>query len=533
MSNAYFQIGCTDSGTILKLIKQKDGGLPLDAKEISDYLNKNKVMFQAGDITKGINALAVSEKNEQLVLLNRDRIPEIRESYILKSTPDKMTLTARFYPSSLKGEKMMEDEFINDLAYKGVKFGIDTERITKFCNNPEYCTDVVVANGQPAKEGTHAYIEYYFETDLSAKPALNEDGSVDFFHLKTYTKCNAGDVLAKLFPEVPGEPGTNVFGEPIRPLAVKRKVLKYGENIEVTDDGRMLKSKVSGHVKLVEERVFVSNVMEVDNVNTATGDIDYDGSVVVLGNVFENFTVKAKGNVEVKGVVEGAHIESDGDIIIARGMNGMGKGFLKAGGNIIAKFLENSEVSANGYIETESILHCDVSAGTEVQVTGKKGFITGGKVCAANLIRVKTLGSDMGADTIVEVGADPSVKRRIQELQKNIQSATKSLEQGRPILASFAKKLQGGQTLSLDQKMYMQTLMTEEQEKSALLTQWKEEFASLSDVLEQSTVSTVEVTGDVYAGTRINISDVSMTVKNTMTYCRFRKIDGDVKMQSL
>jgi len=533
MRNAYFQIGCTQSGTILKLVKQQDGGLALDPKEISDYLNKNKIMFSPGEVIKGINALAVSEKNEQLVLLNRDKYPEIRESYILRTDSEKMTLTARFYPSSLKGEKLSSNEFINDLAYKGVKFGVDTEKIIEFCDNPEYCTDIVVANGQPPIQGTHAFIEYYFETDLSAKPTLNEDGSVDFFHLNTYTKCKEGEVLAKLFPEVKGEPGMNIFGEPIRPLEVKRKTLKYGENIELSDDGRILKSKVNGHVKLVEDRVFVSKVMEVDNVSTGTGNIEYEGSVVVLGNVFENFSIKAKGNVEVKGVVEGAYIESEGNIVIARGMNGMGKGVLKAGGNVIAKFLENSEVSAGGFVETESILHCEVSAGSDVYVTGKKGFITGGRVCASNLIRVKTLGSDMGADTVVEVGADPSVKKRIQELQKNIQNATKSLEQSRPVLASFAKKLQNGIALSLDQKMYMQTLITEEQEKTANLSAWKEEYGSLQEVLEQSTVSAVEVTGDVYAGTRICISDVSLTVKEPMTYCKFKKIDGDVKMTSL
>lgn len=533
MRNAYFQIACSDSGTILKLIKESDGGMPLDPKEVSDYLNKNHMMFQAGDVLKALNALSSSDKKEQLVLLNRDRYPEIRESYILKSTPDKMTLTARFYPATLKGEKMSEEEFLADLKHKGVSFGVDRAAISEFCKKPQYCTDIVVARGEEPIQGKHAAIEYYFETNLNAKPALNEDGSVDFFHLQTYTRCKAGEVLAKLFPAEPGIPGTTVFGEPVRPFDVKRKVLKSGENIEISEDGRILKSKVDGHVKLLEERVFVSKVMEVDNVSTGTGDIEYDGSVVVLGNVFENFSVKAKGNVEVKGVVEGAYIESEGDIIIARGMNGMGKGTLKAGGNVIAKFIENSEASASGFVETESILHSDVSAGTDVIVTGKKGFITGGRVCASNLIRVKTLGSDMGADTVVEVGADPGVKRRIQELQKNIQSAVKTIEQAKPILASFAKKMKSGATLSLDQKMYMQSLMTDEQEKRACLASWQEEYDSLQDVLEQSTISQVEVTGDVYAGTRICISDVSMTVKETMTYCRFKKMDGEVRMQSL
>lgn len=61
-------------------------------------------------------------------------------------------------------------------------------------------------------------------------------------------------------------------------------------------------------------------------------------------------------------MIEGACIEAGGNIIIARGMNGMAKGILKAGGNIVAKFLENATVSAGGYVNTESILHSNVTA---------------------------------------------------------------------------------------------------------------------------------------------------------------------------
>ena len=47
---------------------------------------------------------------------------------------------------------------------------------------------------------------------------------------------------------------------------------------------------------------------------------------------------------------------------------GMGKGKLQAGGNIIAKFLENVEASAGGYVQTESILHSNVSAEKYIDV---------------------------------------------------------------------------------------------------------------------------------------------------------------------
>ena len=43
----------------------------------------------------------------------------------------------------------------------------------------------------------------------------------------------------------------------------------------------------------------------------------------------------------------------------------------------------------------------------------------------------------------------------------------------------------------------------------------------------------VLVKGEVYPGTTIIIGDASMNVKNTYQYCRFERIDGDVKVTAL
>lgn len=533
MRNGYFEIGCSPKGTILKIIKQSDGGQPVTVKEITEYLNNNKILYTLQTVAQGVEALNASDKKDTLVLLNRDQIPEIRGSYILRSSSDKMKLTARFYPPSLKGEKIGVDEFLADLGYKGVKFGIKEDEIRAFFEHPHFCTDVLVAEGKEVVQGENAWIEFFFDTDVNSRPELNEDGSVDFFNLNTFVGCKAGDTLARLHPEVKGEPGMDVFGEPLRPAEVRRKVLKYGRNISISEDKMVLTSEIDGHVSVVDEKVFVSNVMEVDNVGPATGNIEYEGSVVVLGNVLENFSVKAKGTVEVKGVVEGAYIESGENIVIARGMKGMGRGELKADNNVIAKFIENSKVTAKGFVETESILHSNVMAGTDVTVTGKHGFITGGRVCAKNMVKVKTLGSDMGADTIIEVGADPNTKIRIQQLQKKIAEMSKKVDQNKPIIDSFAAKMHKGEQFSLDKKMYFKTIMQETKEAQAELDAAQAEYDTLEDVLEDTATATVEVTGDVYAGTKICISEVSMVVKATMTYCRFKKIDGDVRMTSL
>ncbi len=356
---------------------------------------------------------------------------------------------------------------------------------------------------------------------------------MDFFHLNTICHCKKGEVLARLYPEDPGDNGTTVYGETIKPREVKRRRLEFGRNITLSPDRLQITSDVDGHVTLVENKVFVSNVLEVENVDTSTGNIEYEGSVQVNGNVLTNFSVKARGNVEVRGVVEGAAVEAGGDIIIARGMNGMGRGTLAANGNVVAKFLENATVSAKGYVSTESILHSRVLAGTEINVTGRRGFITGGRVSATNAIRVKTLGSPMGADTIVEVGADPSVKLRIQELQKLVVEHKKAIEISHPVLTANVQKLQQGVKLKPDQMKYFQEMLQEEKRRKQEMESYIQEIESLQVILDESSNAKVEVSGEVFAGTKICIGDVSMVVKNSMKFCKFVKQQGDVKMTAL
>lgn len=533
MKNGYFQLVCNASGTGLKIVAPKDGGTHVLIKEIMEYLNSCGVVCDNVVLSRGLQSAAASGKEEYLFPINRDAVREYRESYKLFLSQDKMTLTARFYSPSLKGERMTAEEFLKDLELNKVTVGIRTEAIREFFKAPEYCTDIIVAQGQMPRNGTDARIEYYFQTDLKAKPTLKEDGSVDFFHLNTISHCRKGDVLARLFPEDPGEAGISVYGEKIRPREVKRAALKYGRNITLSEDKTVLTADTDGHVTLVEDKVFVSNVLEVENVDNSTGNIDYDGSVKVNGNVCTNFIVKAKGNIEVSGIVEGAYLEAGGNIIITRGMNGMARGVLKADGNIISKFIENSKVTAGGYISTESILHSEVAAGTTITVTGRRGFITGGRVSATNLIQVKTLGSAMGADTIVEVGIDPNLKMKVQQLQKQIADNNKVIAQIHPVLSAMTQKLAQGIKLKPEQIKSLQEMLQKENKLKEAIEKDTAEYNSYMDLMDESNAARIEVSGEVFAGTKICISDVSLVVKSSMTYCKFTKERGDVKMTAL
>jgi len=525
--NAYYQVINNDAGTALRLVPATGNGKKtIDVQELIEYLTINKVPFQLKEL-----GVAVANLTEEKILkLSSHRGLPIQESIYINITDMNMTVVCSFIPPSSDGKRMGRNDIITSLAQKKVVYGIDDDAIDAFLESPSYLENLVFARGLEPRHGTDARIEYYFNTDLKARPTLNEDGSVDFFNLNIINHCDKDELLARLYPEDRGDDGCDVFGSRIKPRTVKHDILRFGKNIRQSEDKTELYAMGSGSVSLIEGRVFVSTTMEVENVDTATGNIQFDGDVVVNGNVCSNFSVIASGNVEVRGVVEGAEIEAGGNITIARGMNGMSKGTLRAKGNIIAKFIENATAQANGYVEAGSLMHSNVMAGTEIHVDGRRGFISGGHVSATTLVSGKILGSEMGTDTVIEVGVSPVVKKRYKELLEQEEEDFRIIERAVPILEAARDKYLAGKELSEAQIENVRNLAQVVKEKRVTLASARAEIAELEMLMSDEKQAQVIVQKVIYPGTKIVISDVSKIIKESVQYCRFIRYQGDVTM---
>lgn len=532
MQNGYFRM--VNTGTEgaesygLKFFPPLEGGEPVRINEVTDYLTRCN---QSCDLSAIKNAVAAGE--ESVVPLGTGVCPSKEAVIYVNISENNMQAVVRIIPPSETGGKVSVFDVMAQLRLKQIVYGINEGRIERRLEAKCYCTDILAAEGAEPKHGEDARIEYYFNTDITAKPTQKEDGSVDFFQLNTINHCKKGDLLAKLIPATRGEYGINVLGNKIKPRDVKNLHLKYSNNIEINEDKTEITAAVDGHVMLVEDKVFVSNVFEVENVDTSTGNIDYEGSVQVNGNVQSNFRISCRGNIIVNGAVEGACLEAGGDIIIARGMNGMNKGSLKAGGNVVAIFLENAKVEAAGYVHAEAIIHSTVMAGTEVTVEGKRGFIAGGRIFATEKVSTKNLGSEMGVSTIVEVGVDPSVKTRYSQLQKEIAEVAKELKTSEPVIISYLQKKKQGVQFSMQQTQYLKVLLEAREQNLAKLEEMNAEMQKKQILLEKQGNAQVVVTGDVFPGVKIGIGDVSTVIQSKTQYCRFVKLRGDVKVAGL
>lgn len=529
--NGFFKLVINTGYTAVELHPPKDGGEPIALNELTAYLQMQKI--EQIDVVKLNQALATLEDKPVVIPLMPKTMYPVAETFVLQVSDDCMQAVARFYPASNGGNELTVSELLRDLEYKKILFGIDQKAVNDYINHKQYCTDIVLANGKLPVHGKDASIEYFFNTSLSTKPKMNEDGSVDFFNLDTINHCKQGDLLARLTKAVPSIAGTDVFGNAVKGRDVKVMSLKFGRNMKLSENKCELFSAINGHVSLVGNSVFVSDVYEVEDVGTATGNIESEGSVLVRGNVQSGFMIKAKGNVEVRGVVEGAIIEAGGDVIIDRGVNGMGKGVIEAGGRVISKFIENATVTSGAYIQTESILHSKVNARTEIEVCGKRGSIAGGVVRATEKITCKTLGSPMGADTAVEVGVEPIAKERHQVLRKEISDLQKSMKDIRVVIDNCQKKVEAGTKFTSEQMKYVQTLIQSLKQMTLELRKKDAEYNVLEESMRNNANACIIVNGEVYAGTKVTIADASTIVKGGMKYCRLIKESGDVKLTAV
>lgn len=70
----------------------------------------------------------------------------------------------------------------------------------------------------------------------------------------------------------------------------------------------------AGTDTVMEIQLNVTNLLTVEEVTLATGDVHFDGNVFVKGNVGSGAGIYATGDLLVGGFVESAHIETGGDI---------------------------------------------------------------------------------------------------------------------------------------------------------------------------------------------------------------------------
>lgn len=442
---------------------------------------------------------------------------------------NEMTATLSLIPP--KGGKMVSiEEIMEELQSKGIEYGINKDKISEIISHRIFNTPIEIATGLPPKDGEDGKINYFFDTKKSLKPKILEDGTVDHYNLGLVINVTKGQQLAEVIPPSKGIPGMTVTGKTVKARDGREARIRVGKNVVISEDGLKAFADIDGQPVLYNDKLSVLPILEIKgDVGPATGNIDFLGGVIVMGNVKSGFAIKASQDLEVYGIVEAAEVEVGGNIMIRRGVQGRGKGILKAGQDFTAKYIENASVEAgNNIIIAEAAMHSNLLAGKDIRLEGKKGLIVGGTAKAGEKLIAKTIGSPMSTYTELEVGINPKLKGDYQNICNQLATLEADINKIEQTI-SVLQRLKEKNMLTPDKQILLDKVILAGESLKNQQAELKNEKERLDLIMSYSSRAKISASNVCYPGVNIVIGNASLKVRDKITHVTFYNYEGQIK----
>ena len=440
------------------------------------------------------------------------------------------------------GKPVTKSQVMEALAAENITHGIQNSVIETAISSAS-ADPYIIAKATLPTNGDDAIFESLIPEAKDSRPKINQDGSADYHEIGSFIVVNAGDRLMRKLPPTSGKNGVDVYGKELTAQAGKN--LDFAPNLAGVqidpDDKDILIAATGGQPTIVERGATVSPVITVKNVDLTTGNIDFDGAVNIQGDVVEGMKIFATGDIAISGMVEGAELNAGGNIVINKGVIGRGdlrtaKGEpgpsvaqLKSGESIEARFIENAIVEAAENVTVgELVSHSEISALNHVVVGkkgAKKGHILGGKTQATMCVQAQIIGSQANVKTVIEVGSNPELHKRVKQIQTDLQSK----EDEKLKLMTLVSRL----SLQKDPKskaLLERVIATQDQLKTDIQT-LQDESNNLGAQDELSNSAKVKVGKHAFSGSLITVCDKQYNVQDRTEAGEFLLVDGDVKFE--
>ncbi|WP_017445006.1 DUF342 domain-containing protein [Gayadomonas joobiniege] len=340
---------------------------------------------------------------------------------------------------------------IKFLQSKQIMMGVDKAAIENLLADakdaePGELFKAEVAKGQAAMNGRDAWFECLFPTadERALQPQENEQGKVDMRDLGKQISVSSGDPLVRRHPPKKGRAGFNVIGEAV--AAVPGKLIEFetgkGTVLSETDQNLLIAAR-DGMPFLLKKGARVDDVMEIGSVDVSTGHVEFNGGVIVHGDVTEGMRLIAKGNVTVTGFIDNADVHVAGDLVVMQGIVGRKTESeqinrdakfncnLVVQGNVSAKYVQYASITAGGQVNFAAHLsHARVYA-RSIQGGDAKmplGKIIGGLFEVDGFVACSTIGAPAAKSIHIRLA------KQIENYQADLEKLVELKKQKRAIL---------------------------------------------------------------------------------------------------
>lgn len=372
--------------------------------------------------------------------------------------------------------------------------------------------EVLVAEGNTPQRGRNGSHEFLFEKRLPGVPEITGDGRADYTNVMVAEAVEKDQKLVKYHPAKKGRSGRTVTGVEIPGEAGKELRALSGKGFYRSPKDGHYYAAIDGHVSFEEKKGFL-NVVEVlliqGDLTRINGNIDYEGTVHVQGNVNEMTRIRAGKDIIVDGYVEGAKLYAGNNIMIRKGANAANQGYIEAGGKIMGSFFESVVIKAKGSIEGNYFMNCKVDSDGKIEARGGKSRIIGGKLCAVAGIETTVLGSPSRNRTEVEVGNTMAVELEYSQCKKRMEQTETELMQLREAQATFVELAK----VDEEKEKLLHKIIQVIGMKEVALVEEKAELSQLEAKRKRSQNAYVRVRGSVFENVLITIGGLSKEIQ--------------------
>ncbi|MDR2403828.1 MAG: FapA family protein [Spirochaetaceae bacterium] len=440
-------------------------------------------------------------------------------------SPDDLEVRADLFPPIGSGEPITNDYVRSLLEKCNIVYGIDWDtlgRVMMECNLNRKCIrDVIIARGDaPADEITE-----YFEINphlregmgASSRGAVNpagQGGRIDYRAYSPFFIVKQGQVLARIRPRKTGREGKNVHGAAIPYQVIEPEGVTGGENTRF--DGKFILSGINGQLLENDGVLSVNNSLVIKGpVGYGTGNIIFPGDVIIDGPVSDGFKIYSGGSVTIKQTFDVTDANIRGDLCVAGGIIGRGRGLVKVGGILRTKFIENCRVACRKSVIVDSeIINSRVFTMENLEM-GDKGMILGGDIYAIQGVRTGSVGKKRSKASRIHCGIDFTLQQEKEKNNNLLRILTAKITRLRELLANEDPPEQNPP----EKRARIEELLhriEKEREKTA---------ARISELMGAINVcydAVVEISGEVLPGTLIEICQIALFVTETLRRVRIR-----------
>lgn len=475
---------------------------------------------------------AASEETEpEVVLPQKPRI-------IIKASTDGSRAEIELQRVAMETLNPTREDIEEALAENNIVYGIDEKFLDHLTKQPAFNVPMDIAVGTPEKTGDDGYLKYLVETKRELKPKIRKDGSINYFDLGFVHNVEKGEPLCEVHFATKGDDGTNIFGVTLEGKFGRDPDIPIGQNTEFDKETNLVVASLAGNVVVNPKGIIdVQDTVRVSgNIDNSTGNISFVGDVFISGDVMSGFKVESKGSIHVKGTVEGAQLTAEKDITVERGINGMNRARIVAGGDLKSKYIQNTNIETGGNISADGIMHCIIECNGSVELSGKQGALIGGKSVIAQMLVAKTLGTEAHVATFINMaGSGIAHSKTITKLKKELSVIETEIITMQQTLVWCADLIKKGVALKPFQinafeksKLNLSTRAKDREDKMLEI----EEVQKLLNDIDPMTCF-IKCSGRVHTGVKITFGMQTMNVQASFMNSRVMLIEGEITISPM